>query len=162
MLCIRLQFRFHHSLGDGKGWLQIILEDFIQYKEPFLPESQGSKSHRKLNVSRLLLSPLKLPYDTAKNIVESYETSDSSVNPWHKPGKRSKEYFSSVSPSIPVQVVKDLKNRFGVSYATILISVISGGIRRVMKEAGQNVPKNMKGMIVLPMPRHPGGLVVHA
>lgn len=161
-MVIFFQYRWHHAIGDGKSWVTLLLKDLMQYQEPIIPQSTVSKSYRRTNLTRLLLSPFKLPYDMAKNLLEASETSDPSVNPWHKPGKRSKEYFSSMTPAIPAQIVKDLKNRFGVSYVTILISVISGGIRRVMKEAGQNVPKRMKGAIVLPMPRHSGRLITHA
>ena len=59
-------------------------------------------------------------------------------------------------------MVKEIRKRYEVNYNAVLAAVACGAIRRVMEDAGQEVPKSMAVFMPLPLPDHPDGLVIHA
>ena len=62
---------------------------------------------------------------------------------------------------MPVDRVKKLKNKFGVSFFTVLGSVGAGVFRRMMQDTGVEVPETINCFLPLPLPNHRLGLRVH-
>ncbi|CAG7837560.1 unnamed protein product, partial [Allacma fusca] len=148
--------RMHHVLGDGHSITNLIMRDFAQTDFKMqLPRRRGKSLW--IEVPKILLFPIVGTWQLADNLVESYD----SENCWHTWGKLSKEYYTSISEPIQMEMVKEIKERYGVSVAAVLYTALCGGMRRVMEEAGQVIPESFASFNPVPVRNHPPGLVNH-
>ncbi|CAG7830433.1 unnamed protein product [Allacma fusca] len=99
-----------------------------------------------------------MPYDV---IVNPSGRLSSKRLPFQKDNTNVETIFT-VSPEISVDVIKSIKNYFKVNYAAVIYSACSGAIARALERAGQNVPKYYMTSVIIPKPKHPGGLCIHA
>ena len=151
-------FRIHHAMADGYSILKMMLKLF---------NMEGSKVPRPnfptlstwQKIVRALVLPLRLPFDIASQfIVDSVD----GTNCWHLlDTKLTRQYHSFFSDQVPVDRIKEIKNKYGIGYNAAVYAVAAGGIRRLMQEAGQKLPSSLSCFVPFPLPKHPGGLVVH-
>ena len=152
-------FRIHHSLTDGYGILKIIwrlLDNPSQVKFPQPTFPQLNFVQRCVIYMRL---PFYMYYYLALAVVDGFDFKNS----WHLRDKKlSRNYNTCLVKPIPISVIKEIKQKYGVGYNSVLAAIVSGGIRKVMEENGQKIPESMGVFMPLPLPNHPEGLGTHA
>ncbi|CAG7835463.1 unnamed protein product [Allacma fusca] len=67
----------------------------------------------------------------------------------------------SISEAVPVDLIKEIKNYYKVSYAAVIYSVIHGAIQATLEKHKELVPKNLATFIILPKPDRPDKFVNH-
>ena len=150
-----LIFRIHHTMADGYSILEIILKLF---------NSEDSKV-LKANFPRLsawtkIKSTFLLPFDIASQVILD---SIDGKNCWHLPNtKLTHQYHTFFSDPVPMDIIKEIKNKYGVGYNAAVYAIAAGGMWRLMQEAGQKLPQSLSCFVPVPLPNHPGGLAVHA
>ncbi|CAG7734678.1 unnamed protein product [Allacma fusca] len=146
--------RRHHILGDGYSSLGVIRHLF----QAELPLAMPSVKEVPLWLKVLspIVLPFKVPYDFAANLIDSVDFG----NDWHKTTEYA-DYEASFTGRISVAKVKEIKTKYKVSFMAVIFSAACGGIKRIMEEAGQTVPKSLGCVIPVPKPKHPGGLCNH-
>ena len=151
-------FRVHHGLGDGYSFLKLFLRDLAQY-EGNLAKPSSVRLTKLERIIATLISPVKMLYDLAELCVDASDFD----NCWRmKHGaKLSREYYTSISKPFEVRRMRDIKNKYGVNYISVILAALAGTIRKIMEDAGQTVPKRMAVAVPMPLPNHPGGLVNH-
>ena len=151
-------FRVHHGLGDGYSFLNVFLRDLAQYKGN-LAKPVSVRLTRIERMIAILISPVKMSYDLAELCVDAYDFD----NCWRvkREAKLSRQYYTSISKPIETQRMKDIKNKYGVNYISVILAALAGTIRKVMEDAEQSVPKRIAVTVPMPLPNHPGGLVNH-
>ena len=148
--------RVHHSLADGFSVLKVITIDLMvaQYERAQAQFQNKTLARKILDV---LWALIKLPFEGAYQIIESID-----INEWHIPeDKLTRDYIVGVTPRIPLQVIKDIKNQHDTSFTCILLAAFAGGIRKFMLNNGYRVPRTMHCLTPLPMPGHPSKLRNH-
>jgi len=74
--------------------------------------------------------------------------------PWVSTGLKPINYSTFTDP-IPFSIIKDLSQKFRVSVSTLIISIVSGAIRRkFLKDGIREPPSGIKGLTHVPLPRH--------
>ena len=153
-----LLFRLHHSMGDGFSISKLLQRlgdnDNMKTLEPTFP---------KLTITQRCLAGLTLPfralYYIAVQILENSDTPHS----WHLTHREmSRQYNTCFVQPVAVETVKQIKNKYGVNYNAVLGAVTLAGIRKLMEDGGQEVPPTLGVFVPIPLPSHPGGLVMHA
>lgn len=148
--------RFHHGIGDGHSSSKLLTDMGLSYTPAAMP------TPIKKPLWAAVLLPLIYPFKFCYDLADNYLMSVDSDNPWHRQGvKLSKTYFTSFTKPIPVSLVKEIKNKHGVSYISVLYAAVGGGISRIMAQAGQKPPKFMACLNPVPKPDHPGGMINH-
>ncbi|CAG7836635.1 unnamed protein product [Allacma fusca] len=148
--------RFHHGIGDGHSSAQLLQDMGLDYKPSAVP-SYPKKSVC-FRIFFFFIFPFKLCYDLADNFTRSLDINTA----WHPRNvELSKTYYTSFTKPIPVSLVKEIKQKYQVSYLAVLYAATSGGIQRVMEEAGQKIPEKMACFNPVPKPNHPPGMVNH-
>ena len=151
-----LVLRIHHAMADGHSILKLLLKLFnakaTKVPQPCAPEFPSR------NWQSLLILPLLLPYRLAETVLDSHD----GKNCWHLVGKKlSRKYYAFFSDKVSVDQIKEIKNHYNVGYDVVLFALAIGATRRLMIEARQEVPKSIACFAPLPLPKHPGGLVIH-
>ncbi|CAG7733696.1 unnamed protein product [Allacma fusca] len=93
----------------------------------------------------------KIPYDAVQviwTVRNSCKLSSENIE-MDSPG------IFSVSPKIPVELVKFIKNRFQVSFAAVIYAIYIGALERALQGCGQQVPKSAAVSFVLPFISNP-------
>ena len=152
-----LTLKIHHGLADGFSIFKLLNQLFDirlgKFPTPNFPQLSP--------LSRLVwmaVMVIKLPFDIAHTFVHRRDDPSS----WHiVDQKLSRQYLTFYSDRIPVATIKAIKNKYGVGYNTAVYAITAGAVSRLMKEAGQEVPKSMTSSVPYPLPNHPGGLVNH-
>ena len=152
-----LTLRIHHGLADGlsiaKMWYQLFNQEFI------FPATTFPQLSLPMKALQFTTQVLKFPYDLAQLMVLSRDGPHS----WHVMDKKlSRSYHVFASDRIPTSIIKTIKNKYRVGYNTVVYAVTAGAVSRLMREAGQEVPKVITCMVPYPLANHPGGLVNHA
>jgi hypothetical protein len=143
--------RYHHTTGDGYSWLHLITASFCQ--KPNFKNALPTLPSRSL-ASRLLFWAL-LPLRGAWALVEMMMLHFYHFD-WAVKGDPAKtEYFYAMSDQIPVKSVKEIKNHFRVSFASVLHSILAGVHRQMLQRKGFRLPKELPCWVTLPLPGHP-------
>ena len=151
-------FRIHHAMADGYSILKMLLKLF-NVEGSKVPKPNFPKLSLWQRLVRVLVFPFRLPFDIASQmVVDSFDGN----NCWHLlDTKLTRQYHTFFSDQVPVEQIKEIKNKYEIGYNAAVYSIAAGGVRRLMQEAGQKVPKNLSCFVPFPLPKHPGGLVVH-
>jgi len=147
-------FRFHHSLGDGVSMIKQMLK---------LSDGRGSNATRiepKLTFSKMgtnfFNTVYLLVWGPFVNIYDILLHALSNRNDWKKrPSKMQKAYSMSTNLQVSVQQVKDIKNFYGVSFASVTMCMIAGAVRKMMLVQEKKLPKKITCHTILPRPNHP-------
>jgi len=103
------------------------------------------------------IAALQLPYQFLKQGVVAYDR-----NAWHLPEhKLSRKIFKAWTRRIPTQWIKTTKQYHKVGFTAVLLSGISGALRKIMLENQVPIPKKMHCILPLPFPGHPTGFCNH-
>lgn len=83
-------------------------------------------------------------------------------NAWHLPeDKLTRVIFKSWTKRIPTALIKEIKTNLNAGFTAVLISTVSGAIRKMMLRHGLQVPKRMHAIVPLPWPKHPNKFCNH-
>lgn len=94
---------------------------------------------------------LQLPYQFLKQGVCAFDS-----NEWHLPeSKLTRKIYKGWTRRIPTSLIKEIKTECRVGFTAVLISTISGALRKMMIRHNVKVPKKMSGLVPLPWPKHP-------
>lgn len=171
--------RFHHGLADGFSILYAVVEQLFgmpleKLSMPTASEASMSsatspkRGTNKNDVMSTLKYVMKVVYDVGdfSNLVLRQQT------PWHVPDEKKKwKQLYARSKLIPIEKLKQIKNKFGVSFTGVIFACIAAGVSKSLhgdgstgksKKSGRNVVANMPTMAVLPLPGHPKKLTNHA
>ena len=155
--CSVVTLRIHHALADGYSILKMMLR-FVDVEDAAVPKPNFAKSPFLLRIFRPLALALKLPYDAAHFVINSFD----GPNSWHLVGKKlSRKYEVFYSDDIDVDKIKEIKREHGVSYNAAAYGITAGAMREMMLQMGQRLPTSLACFVPIPLPRHPGGLLVH-
>lgn len=139
--------RMHHGLADGFS-VQKILSYLVD--EPFTPKfpSKMTSYHKfLLNLRTAFLGP----YD----IIWRWYRGRESFHALHLPASKQKgEYFVVESKMFPISRVKSIKAKFGIPFTSVLISVISGALRKYFLKYGATIPEYLSAGIPLATAEH--------
>ncbi|CAG7716992.1 unnamed protein product, partial [Allacma fusca] len=153
-----LIFRMHHGLCDGFSILHALMQELgkISMKTAVKPHYARKSFWRQM--VEICTFPVLAPYQFSKTMVDAYD-----VNDWHRgtQGTSSKPFNASFTHRIPTQLIKEVKDRHGVSFTAVVMSTIMGGIRNSMIRQGLKVPRKMSAAIPVPLPNHPHKLRNH-
>ncbi|CAG7716359.1 unnamed protein product, partial [Allacma fusca] len=139
-------FRIDHALGDGRSFLGILRN--VTGAELKFPSFKISVALKK---SDLFFKSLEIPFYSYLHLLEYGDRKRLPAGP----GPLGLDYGGttiSISPEIPVEVIKRIKKHFNVSYACVLYAAISGAISRALEGSDQNVPNDFSAGLVLPKP----------
>ncbi|CAG7825296.1 unnamed protein product [Allacma fusca] len=151
-----LVLRIHHSLADGFAVLKVITVDLMvaQYER-----AQAAYFQKTLweKMYGLVFYLFKAPFEGAFQFIESVD-----FNEWHIAENRlARDHHVALTPRIPLDIIKDLKNQHNTSFTCILLAAFAGGIRKFMIEHQYKVPRSIHCLTPLPMPGHPSKLRNH-
>ena len=142
-----LIFRFHHGIGDGFGffnllWKNLACEDAEEVK---LPVSKMSAPPSK-GPCYYLLSPVTAHYEYAQQLIDSNDE-----NKW----KVSEEKLlmtgtSAMTKKIPAEFIKEIKRQYRISFTGALLGLISGALRQSMMYCKIDVPDTMHALLPIP------------
>ncbi|CAL8092356.1 unnamed protein product [Orchesella dallaii] len=125
-------FKIHHSLGDGYSILSAIVEGLggQSLDELKLPLPQSLKK----TWSEWFFYVLTLPFSALCEFSAIFAMNFQECA-WKVPDDR-KTWWQLYrrSESIPIECIKDIKNAFGVSFTSVLLSAISSGIHQELKD----------------------------
>jgi hypothetical protein len=142
--------RWHHSAGDGYSWLHLIIDGLCQ--RPKFKNALPSVPRRSL-ASRLLFW-VSFPFKCAWALAE-FQLLQHFHFDWRVPVANSKvDFLHVVTEPIPLETIKEIKNHFGVSFASVLHAVLTGVNRKMLQRKGFRVPKELPCWMVLPLPGH--------
>ncbi|CAL8128550.1 unnamed protein product [Orchesella dallaii] len=147
-----LILKFHHSLGDGYSFMCAVTEglcghslESLKVPRPRPPEITLKEEILK-NINLLFRLLLDLPYEMGRMFEECpWKIEDENKAWWQLYGR---------SNLIPVKDIKYIKNAFGVSFASVIVSAMSFGIHKDL-EKRNNLKRRpvMSSWSALPVPR---------
>lgn len=153
-------FRFHHCLADGYGAVFTLISALGSQ-----PASMPVPKYADRDKLRFLLFkltyPLRMIREISHLIVISLKDS-----PWKIPDQRKKwKQILQVSSIVPTSRIKDIKNRFGVSFSGVLHSCLAAAMEKCLlskyglpKSHGQ---QTTPCVMMLPLRDHPRKLRNH-
>ncbi|CAL8084793.1 unnamed protein product [Orchesella dallaii] len=154
-------FRFHHSLGDGFSSLKAILvlfdKSFPEICLPSLKQLAITSWWKRLFFC--ITFPLRMLYDGLNlaylAIMQSAPLQVPDLN-------QSKRMLCQRLPLIPIENIKNLKNRLGVTFTAVLLTGLATGLAKAMHhlDAETNQPTTPI-LTMLPLPGHPNKLRNH-
>ncbi|XP_035716578.1 uncharacterized protein LOC110860872 isoform X1 [Folsomia candida] len=152
-------WRYHHVLLDGYGTFKVLMQLFDKYdkvKDSVVPSTLSifdeKLTWRKLQsictapfklaeiCLPLVLCPLKIPPIFNGN---------------------GNKILSSATIKFPLADLKAIRMKHNVDLTSILVAIISGGVRRFLLKNNQNLPNKLGIMCPMPMPNHPDKLTNH-
>ncbi|ODM97805.1 hypothetical protein Ocin01_08879 [Orchesella cincta] len=161
-----LVLKIHHSLADGFSLLSAIVEGLGGQSLENMKLPSPAKSPKLTLLEQIiffLTFPIKLFSEVlGKSFPKSYQR-----YPWLISDKR-KAWWQLYGKSqlIPIWQVKDIKNAFGVTFTSVLLSAISSGIHQDLEKRRKSIKESYNGHMpcvsVLPVPGHNRRLTNHA
>jgi len=140
-------FKFHHALGDGYSVSNAIMgaADSKVNKFQHTAEEPVSCWLQVLRGFNFFFTYFRV----LNNLVIP------NSGPWDSRDLTSDRYEETFIDPIPFGSIKDLSQKFGVSVSTILISIVSGAMRRKFLEEGASEPPNgIRGSTPIHLPHH--------
>jgi len=148
---VAIIFRFHHGLADGVTVLALFMKCVFSEAMDAIPKPAFAERNAIEKKLFQLGALLQLPYQFMKQGVCAMD-----VNDWHVPeSKLSRNVYKAWTGRIPTSLIKEIKTQLGVGFTAVLISVVSGALRKMMIKHNAKVPKRMNALVPLPWPKHP-------
>lgn len=147
--------KFHHVLADGFGALFTVMSALCS-PIPVIPKAQFPDRGKCLKFLFNLTYPLRVIREFSQHVVlTSFQD-----NPWRIPDdKKSWKQIYQSSPPISVSTIKVIKNRYGVSFTSVmhscLASAMAKGLEAQHGSAILESVKRMPSIFMLPLPGHP-------
>ncbi|CAG7722392.1 unnamed protein product [Allacma fusca] len=151
-------FRVHHGLGDGVANIKLLLEHLCNVSLKTTAKPRFEKRNGFGTFARVLKAPVVAPYQFIKMLVEAKDSND-----WHPRSESElvRPFNNAFSDRINLDFIRSIKQRHGVSYNAVVMTAITGGIRRIMLQQGKAVPEVINAGLPIPLPGHPGTMTNH-
>ena len=151
-----LALRVSHGLADGYCVQDLLLRlsDGAVIKSVSQPRPHIGVL---LSLASTIVMPLRLFWDLGCNYVAAM-AADSE---WKLDPRAPRTFCASIMPAVPVDIVKNVKRKYGISYSAVLMAALSRGLHRVIKLAGQCPPEGLECVMPILKPDHPKGLTNH-
>ena len=159
-------YRIHHGLCDGYS----LVKCFVQHTcgdsldKIMKPATSSSRKRPSLYEQAVTIGAhvAAMPY----SFMRQYLTVD--FNVWF-PGrsKLTRECILGMTKRMPIRLVKQVSKENGVSFSTVLFSIVGGGMRRFFKRKyfGQEqefpIPESFQCFTAFPRPNHPDSQLVN-
>ncbi|CAG7829752.1 unnamed protein product, partial [Allacma fusca] len=157
---------FHHCLTDGFGLLTLMSKISSSVvgsgAESKSPEKKVLARQQKISLGGICKGVyflLRAPYDFISYIFVKVDPTKS--NSWHLPeAELEKEWtISPATEHISSDLVKEIKNCYGVSFNAVILAAFTGSIRNVMLcHPTKKVPDFIRVGHPFPVSPHPGKL----
>ncbi|CAL8085280.1 unnamed protein product [Orchesella dallaii] len=165
-----LVFRFHHSLVDGYSILKVIIESMMGIPlstASLTPVSLTNKKDSPSNLTKKIVTNFTLVFRIVYEICHFFALAFTGTTPWHVPLNKKKcgEHICRTKP-IPVESIRNIKSKLGVSFTSVLMSCASAAASRSFQLHHAKPEQNCRGRtmptsIPLPRPDHPDKLRNH-
>jgi len=147
-----LILRIHHGVTDGYSLLKLFLNT-MQSEELTLEKIPQPKFQSR-NVLRNILyctwATLCVPYYVTKQLLTTRDD-----NYFHPSGVELKRKCFAAGTTMSVAVVREVREKFNVTFSAVLMNAVAGGIRRYLMTNGIEIPEKMHVTTPLPWPGHP-------
>ncbi|CAG7725579.1 unnamed protein product [Allacma fusca] len=157
---------FHHCLTDGFGLLTLmskisssVVGSGVESKSP---EKKVLARQQKISLGGICKGVyflLRAPYDFISYMIVKVDPTK--YNSWHLPeAELEKEWtISPATEHISSELVKEIKNCYGVSFNAVILAAFTGSIRNVMLcHPTKKVPDFIRVSVPVPVSSHPGKL----
>ena len=158
-----LVLRIHHALADWLSIVKFLVHlcktdcDEVRYT---IAEAKFPQMGR-LQKSAIYLNQFaRLPVEVCSASVQQHCMGKFSWLPF-RTEVRFQNYHTFFSDKIPLEKIKTVRKRHGVSSNAVLNTMIAGALVKLLEEFGQTMPRCMVCAYSIPLPQHPGGLVNH-
>ena len=145
-------FKVHHGLCDGYSCLKLFINCINSEGDLHLNMIAKPKTElsQKPEIRGYMGAVLGAPYYFLKQWVECKMQSE---NPFMAANLKRKCFTAATCFS--VQKIKEVATRWEVSFSSVLLTLLSGGLRSFLKSEGLTVPARMLVLTPLPFPGHP-------
>lgn len=149
--------RIHHGLGDGFALMHMIVEALFgnSLKNAQVAKLRPPRASTKQSINKALhivtnaiMFPIKLFYDSGYFVSLSFRKR----TPWHiADRKKSWRQIYGRSRLIPTEKIKFIKDRFGVTFTSVLVACMSGASAKIMARTMKKVPTELPYPIAVPI-----------
>ncbi|CAG7713153.1 unnamed protein product [Allacma fusca] len=143
-------FRLHHILLDGYSFISLIRQLFQLPCE--IPKCKLI-SDAQLSKFECLALPLQIFYEIADYSVEIFSLRRFNFN------CREGSSVCAVTEPMSIEFIKFIKNKFGVSFSTVIHAALAGAIQKALKDINEDVPESLNFAFPIPKANHPDGLI---
>jgi hypothetical protein len=150
-----LIMRIHHGVTDGYSLLKLFLHT-MQSEKLTLEKIPQPKFHQRNPLKTLAYytwAILCVPYYVTKQLLTTRDD-----NYFHPKGVALKRRCHAAMTTMPVSVVREIREKNTVTFSAVLMSALAGGIRNYMLANGIEIPESMHVTTPLPWPGHPSKL----
>lgn len=100
----------------------------------------------------------RIPYALGSMIVLKTDP----IGPWHLPQKKlSRNHVYAITSHIPMTYLKSIRDAHKATMTGIILTAITGAMRKVMLESEKGISQNFTVLTPLPVPGHPKKLRNH-
>ncbi|CAL8130749.1 unnamed protein product [Orchesella dallaii] len=163
----KIVLRLHHALADGYSITAALVEGLagVPLSEVAVNTSKsGVPKKRESLVDNLIYYGVFFPLRVCYDATSFFSWMHATKTPWHVVDEEKKwEQLYERSDVIPIENIKGIKNRFGVSFTGVLLSCVSAGISKHMnkKLKGNQKFNSISVATILPLSHHPDKLTNH-
>jgi hypothetical protein len=149
--CTAVFLKLHHSFIDGFSLTRLINNEICNGEPGDLPQPNFPKQNCLLPIFMFF----KTPYDMLSELLLKPDQ-----NSWYLTGDRIRnEIKSAISEQISSQRIKEVGQSFGVSFTSVVVAALSGGIRRYMIQRNElKESSTFSCLCPFPVPGHPDTL----
>ncbi|CAG7691929.1 unnamed protein product [Allacma fusca] len=146
-----LIFRFHHGIGDGFGFFNLLWTYFAGGEatlETIEDDYRNLKSHftPKHSLCYYALSPVIGHFELARQLLECNDAND-----WKIPDSQLiQSGMSAMTGRIPVEDIKEIRRTYQITFSGAILGLISGAMRQSMIDLEFDVPERMHGLLPIP------------
>jgi hypothetical protein len=148
---------FHHVMGDGLSTLHLCIVQLLQQSPS--KSLTVSPNYPKFTFLQKLKYALVFPFKFAHEIGVFYSFRWSHRMDYfglEKKYQSGKIHTGTMKDRIPLEVVKEIKNKFGVCFTSVLFAVVAGAIRELLLERGEDIKEgeSLPSLVPIPVPRN--------
>lgn len=154
--------RVNHCLMDGFSVInfmeKVALEPWKMRSGDKLGE-KPKKTNKIIQIYKFLMLLFLGPYHFFKMFTFSNDTHKFVRNTFKSDFEEI--YNSQCTPEIPDSRLKSVKNDYGVSMSSLIVTLLSHAIGKYMKRGGSPMPSTIHGLLSFPLPGHDDVLTNH-
>jgi len=157
-----LIFRQHHCMADGFSKMKF-LQQFSLHPTTPLKGIEIPKVNWCIKTLFYLSLAVKLPFELADLIVNNPYSDTWVVSTDHngKPRKPFKKLVGANSDAIDLCLIKEIKNKHGVSFSSVLITALLCSMESRMTQYRKNSSDDVLVVMPFPMGKHPDKMRNH-
>lgn len=142
-------FRAHHALADGYSLLFMSQRLFGDVA----PHAPHSPRHIPLTPGYFLRLPVKV-----LSLVGELAHNTVTTTLWKIPEEeKSAKWSYSVGKAIPISTILQIKRHFGVSFTSVVFSLVTGGLRQFIakNKSATEIMASLPALFSIPVKSHP-------